>query len=395
MLANLQGCWKSQRVGYVSHHLYGGAVLMLIGRRRIFLVVFTRLKTVWSHYLWLKQHVELKGKLPPSTAPSFPTPGKRFMIIRTEIPTVQPGFIAGFDLSLTFPRQDVIDAPPTNFDSMNTFNPEITGTAKKTWSLLGKVFSFTANADNTNDLEALRRETAASRTSMALPPQISARAVSPTSSDTDSIGSSPTFDATQYHFKFILSWNNAGTMPPPNRLLTRPRLPSPAQSWVIAKGHGGSPPPMAGRPPPTRAVSGSALTGLVESAKNAAAREAPTSPSSMYTAPERRSSLGQISFTDLHEDDVPLRNAAGLNKENLVNPIEPTGSFARTVKYAGRALAEWSLVVAECNNFVERRREEGVLGLQDVEVPALGVEGFERYVDDISRYMKQLSIHWG
>ncbi|KAI0449958.1 hypothetical protein F5B21DRAFT_450303 [Xylaria acuta] len=345
---------------------------------RTFLLVFTRLKTVWSHYLWLKQHAEQKGKLPPSTAPSFPTPGKRFMIIRTEIPTVQPGFIAGFDSSLTLPRQDMIDAPPTDFDSMNAFNPEVTGTARKTWSLLGKVFSFTANAGGTNDLETLRRETAASRTSMTFSPQISTGVVSPTSSDTDSIGSSHTFEATQYLFKFILSWNNAGTMPPPNRILTRPRLPCPAQSWIIAKGHGGSPPPMAGRPPPTRAISGSALTGLVESAKNAGSPEVPASPSSTCTALEGRSSIGQFSFTDLHEDDVPLRNAAGLNKENLVSPVEPTGSFARSVKYAGRALAEWSLVVAECNNFVERRREEGVLGLQDVEVPALGVEGFRK-----------------
>jgi len=48
-------------------------------------------------------------------------------------------------------------------------------------------------------------------------------------------------------------------------------------------------------------------------------------------------------------------------------------------KYAGRALAEWSLVVSECNNFVERRKMEGVPGLRWVEVPTLGVEGFRRF----------------
>jgi hypothetical protein len=47
-------------------------------------------------------------------------------------------------------------------------------------------------------------------------------------------------------------------------------------------------------------------------------------------------------------------------------------------KYAGRALAEWGSVVGECNNFVERRRAEGVPGLRWVEVPTLGVEGFRR-----------------
>lgn len=137
---------------------------------------------------------------------------------------------------------------------------------------------------------------------------------------------------------------------------------------------------MAGRPAPTRAVSGSPLPGLVDSAKNAGEPETPTSPTSPSFVMDGQSmvSIDQINFTELHEDDVPLRNAAGLSKENLVNPIKPTGSFASSVKYAGRALAEWSLVVAECNSFVERRREEGVLGLQDVEVPVLGVEGFRK-----------------
>lgn len=51
----------------------------------------------------------------------------------------------------------------------------------------------------------------------------------------------------------------------------------------------------------------------------------------------------------------------------------------KRAKYAGRALAEWGLVVGECNNFVERRRAEGVPGLRWVEVPTLGVEGFRRF----------------
>ncbi|KAI0970132.1 hypothetical protein F4678DRAFT_473479 [Xylaria arbuscula] len=344
---------------------------------RIFVLVFGRVKTVWSHYLWLKQDAEQKGKYPPSTAPSFPTPGKRFMIVRTEVPTLQPVFITGFDTLPMSPRQDMTGAPATDFDSMTTSNPEPPNTTKKTWSIFGKMFSSPASASSNDDLEALRRETAASRTSAA-PPRISTSVTSLTNSDTDSIGSSPTFEATQYHFKFILSWNNAGTMPPPNRILTRPRLPNPAQSWITMKGHGGSPPLMAGRPAPTRAVSGSPLPGLVDSARNADVSEVPTSPTSVSTAGDRRNSSGRLSFAELQEDDIPLRSAAGLSKENLVNPVEPIGPFARSVKYAGRALAEWSLVVAECNSFVERRREEGVLGLQDVEVPTLGVEGFRK-----------------
>jgi hypothetical protein len=48
-------------------------------------------------------------------------------------------------------------------------------------------------------------------------------------------------------------------------------------------------------------------------------------------------------------------------------------------KYAGRALAEWTMIVGECNNFVDRRRSEGVPTLKWVEVPTLGVEGFRKF----------------
>lgn len=70
----------------------------------------------------------------------------------------------------------------------------------------------------------------------------------------------------------------------------------------------------------------------------------------------------------------------GVSKE--VAPQDPKlagrDRFARS-KYAGRALAEWMLIVGECNNFVERRRSEGVPALKWVEVPTLGVEGFRKF----------------
>ncbi|KAI1137783.1 DUF1765-domain-containing protein [Hypoxylon sp. FL0543] len=361
---------------------------------KIFLVVYSRLKTVWSHYLWLKQMAEQRGKFPPSTAPSFPTPGKRFMIIRTEMPVVQPGLLISFDSSApsSSAQLDSASTPATDFESMDSVDYGEPIFQKKRGSLLGKLFSF-SGATATNDLEAVRRETAASRTRPALPPKGPSN-VSPSASDTDSIGSSPTYEALQYVFKFTLSWNSAGTMSPPNRILTRPRLPNPAQSWVTAKGRTGSPPPPpAGRPAPTRAVSGSPNPGLVDSAKNADPSEIPSTPHRISTSFDRRQSFGQMSPVDRSSDDLPLsrvstvsrnrdeatlRSPISLTQEPIIIPVEPKGVFATGVKYAGRALAEWSLVVAECNSFVDRRREEGVLGLSDVEVPALGVEGFRK-----------------
>ncbi len=109
---------------------------------------------------------------------------------------------------------------------------------------------------------------------------------------------------------------------------------------------------------------------------------------------DRRQSFSQMSPVDQSNDDVPLRSpvtptirgkeeAVGFSpitpaQESIIMPVEPKGAFAAGVKYAGRALAEWSLVVAECNSFVDRRRDEGVFGLSEVEVPTLGVEGFRK-----------------
>ena len=71
-------------------------------------------------------------------------------------------------------------------------------------------------------------------------------------------------------------------------------------------------------------------------------------------------------------------NGAKDHQKNEGSSRDESESMKRA-KYAGRALAEWSLVVAECNNFVERRRAEGVPSLKWVEVPTLGVEGFRRF----------------
>ncbi|KAI1505261.1 hypothetical protein F5X99DRAFT_276004 [Biscogniauxia marginata] len=343
---------------------------------KIFLLVSSRLKTTWAHFLWLKQTTG-EGRFPPSTAPSFPTPGKRFMIIRTEVPAVQQGLMAGFDSSPA-PQQDISTSPATDFDSIETATYPEVSPPKKKWGLFGKMFSFSGSA-GTDDLETLRRDTAAFRSKPILPPKSPPGASSPPASDSDSMGSSPTYEATQYVFRFTLSWNAAGTMPPPNRILTRPRLPGPAQSWVTSRNRSGSPPPPpAGRPSPTRAVSGSPHPGLIENARNADSSEVPQSPHRISMTFDRRDSFGPTSPINHSSDDLPIWAQTSPTQESIITPVEPKGMFASSVKYTGRALAEWSLVVAECNSFVDRRREEGVLGLSDVEVPALGVEGFRK-----------------
>jgi len=58
--------------------------------------------------------------------------------------------------------------------------------------------------------------------------------------------------------------------------------------------------------------------------------------------------------------------------------VPPSPAARPSAKYAGRALAEWELVVWECQSFFERRRAEGVPANASVETPTLGVEAFRR-----------------
>lgn len=59
-------------------------------------------------------------------------------------------------------------------------------------------------------------------------------------------------------------------------------------------------------------------------------------------------------------------------------PGEPTGIALRVSKYVGMALAEWDLVVNECQEFFDRRRAEGVPTDSQVETPTLKVEPYRK-----------------
>lgn len=60
------------------------------------------------------------------------------------------------------------------------------------------------------------------------------------------------------------------------------------------------------------------------------------------------------------------------------SPLRPVGAMAGPSKYAGRALAEWAILITECQNFFERRKAEGVPSYQLVETPTLGVDPFRK-----------------
>ena len=70
---------------------------------------------------------------------------------------------------------------------------------------------------------------------------------------------------------------------------------------------------------------------------------------------------------------------SSLNESPRYKPCKPVGNAVGPSKYVGRALAEWSNVINECQAFFEKRRNEGVPTSFKIETPTLGIESFRKY----------------
>lgn len=339
-------------------------------------MVASRLRTIWSHYVYLRGDAELHGRYPPSSAPCFPTPGKKFMIIRSEVNAPPANVLPGFDSFGKPPTFDELTDRLTTDDVLQS-KPD----GKKKWALLGlnKMLPFNKSPGDDDVDRGLR---------LTPPPPKAGGRRSGTSSPSEPLSraESPVYDAPQHVFQFVLNWYPPAAMPPVERILTRPRLPSPAESWISNAGE--TRPVAPGLPPMTRRVSGPAQIGLINEARNASplagsepARHGAPRPSTLARATSEKSGPSSErpspSLSPLYRDATDIPDLGTLN-EGIVRPAKPLGVFSKSAVYSGRALAEWSVVVHECNVFVERRREEGVLALADVEVPELAIENYRR-----------------
>lgn len=348
----------------------------------------------WAHYLYTKREAERQGRFPPSTAPMMPTPGKKFMIIRQEVNQPQPGLLVNFDQFAKTPGSDTISPGDLGIEDISTrkmAKPD----GKKKRSLFQKVFgangtetSSQAKEDSKNDAwedeflkarreQAQQAEQALLKARPGLPPKVQNTSLS---NGSDSECSSLLFDEQKYIFRFVLAWYQPA-QPPYNRVLTRPRLPAPAQAFLHSRSHSASRTQastprghafLPNRPPHPRpeasplATSEGISSGLVNVAQNA--------PASIKSA-------DADSETSRKADSCIASTLGSFLDEALepaTVPTKPKGIYAKSAAYTGRALAEWGQVAWECNNFVDRRRDEGVPGLKEVEVPILGVEGFRR-----------------
>lgn len=344
---------RSMSKCYHSHPRY-----LLIRYRSIYLVVAARLKETWAHYLYLKQIAEETGRIPPSTAPTVPTPNKKFVIIKQELNQPQQGLFVNFDAMARTPGSEVIDGE----DLLD--NPPAKQDGKKKWGLLGKVLGMGNGSAKgherksswDDDFVNARRETAELRTRVNAPSNITTS--SSGSSEKDSACSSPLYEEQKYVFRFYLAYQQQ-PIPPRDRVLTRPRLPAPSQAIVSLRAHSTAElPPLPKEDPVTSEV--------VE--KNQVPNDGP------------KNDEDAAAIATIEASSTSIDQAHEIINEPVTQPIKPAGIAAKNAAYAGRALAEWGQVIWECNNFVDRRRDEGVPSLTEVEIPLLGVESFRKPV---------------
>ncbi|KAF2761430.1 DUF1765-domain-containing protein [Pseudovirgaria hyperparasitica] len=274
------------------------------------IIIFDRLldqlRGIWSHFLFIRERAQRAESVPPSTIPCPPAPGRRLLIIRTDAPVHSPaGSFLSFD-GIVSPHssiqksdsvlQDIETRPSSSMsDASSDYGQSTEEKTKKPWNLFKSLIGMPSSPRSKSRSPSSKERTSA-KTSGSTTPTFSQSATTTTTTTT----SVPTHRS--YCFRFSLEWQDKRLQIVNNMRLYAPRLPGPAQQYLIDHG-----------------------------------RMLPT-----------------------------------------VRSRKPEGAAASSSKYAGRALAEWSMVVNECQNFFERRKHEGVPTNSWVETPTLSVEHFKR-----------------
>ncbi|KAK2767811.1 hypothetical protein FQN54_003970 [Arachnomyces sp. PD_36] len=303
---------------------------------RIYNTLAARLGNIWSYYLTTQSQAE-KGISPAlSSAPCTPAPGRRIIIIKNEAAPPRNNLFLTFD-RLAPLNSTVQQTSYTNHGSMRGLLSNGASSdsqpPKKRWNILKTMFSSPSNP----------------RPGEVTPPGSSSEEseqnplddVSSADNNHEKGAEDQTaLDDTQkprtphqtFSFRFSLEWLDRPQWPTKNRRLFPPPLPVPAQ-----------------------------LVLQSQRARAAASDQDKHEPNNWNPTNATPSS------------DLP--------KEKICSPeeISPPDLVNKSLvasKYAGRALAEWAMVVSECDNFFERRRDEGVPSNHLVEIPSLGVENF-------------------
>lgn len=293
--------------------------------------LFLRLKRVWCCYLYLHDQAEKDGLVSPSTAPCSPAPGRRFLIVRNDVQAAPGGLFLSFDgiLSSSFATQATAYERHSSLESLSQVTASQLGLAlddsargnppgRKRWGLLKHIMPFAGSSGDRSKLQPLTSK-------------------SPPLSGNDIAGSN-----LQIHVDQSKDLKSDDGKPHTQQVGPEASISKPAQITPAFRSHS------------------------FKFSLEWTDRESSPAGKERQLYPPRLPLQAQM----LLQSPCPV--------EYLYEPLKPEGLAVGPSKYAGRALAEWAILVMECQKFFERRKVEGVPDNHKVETPTLGVEPFRR-----------------
>ncbi|KLJ10868.1 hypothetical protein EMPG_13786 [Blastomyces silverae] len=352
---------------------------------RIYNLLLDRLDGIWNYFLFRQSKAERELTPPLSTAPCSPAPGRRILIIRNDYQPTSSLFVC---------LDNII--PPTSSSQPSAYKshgslPDIEpnhsrsesppSSGKKRWKTLKTIFTSSSNfkPGEVTPTKSTHDESEHS-TSDSNPSEGSLEHEAQQFS---------TKNQPKYTFRFSLQWNDRARWPSKDRRLFPPSVPLPAQLFLQSlrtkdtKQTDSADGSLSNSLSGTNSDDGSDSEGAeINSISKTTTATTTTTAASSLTSP---STIGLAT-----PPPAPVLTPSPAPKPNLTvfTAFEPDagGGYQYQYqyhplvasKYAGRALAEWALVVCECDNFFARRRDEGVPSDDEVEIPILGVESFRK-----------------
>jgi hypothetical protein len=331
--------------------------LLKLHDRDVYELLMDKLEQVWAYYLTynLRAKTEMLPRL--DSAAGSPAPGRRLLIIRCDNQQPSPSnpFISFDRLSTPSFNQSAYQSHGTlKFDLNGLPSDSDTSSApKRRWNILKSVFGGTANPkpgevtppgsvsdeNEINPIDSLMKNR----------PEENGNHVA---EEDDGIYE-PQTPHQAYNFKFSLEWyahphKNPLQKPPKPRALFEPGLP---RKTLYHVQHQRS----------AKALRNSTTTDeSIDPRRDADASTTSTRNSYATTKTSVDEETDSTIFAHI-EDSKILRN------ERIVSS-----------KYAGRALAEWAVIISEYDNFFDRRLKEGVPSDELVETPTLSVENLKK-----------------
>ena len=307
-------CW---RVGRVDGEYAENDVVILE-------ILLERLQVTFSQYLFLREQARVQDSQSPATNPCNPAPSRRLLIIRTDPLVTTPGKFLSFD-GIVAPRTPT-DATPLAMKRSSTIS-----SISNVMELSTRPDSSLSVSSDSTEMEPRGRSIGGFiRNLIGSKTRAKSQSRSPAKPDQDA-----------------------------------PPLPQPGQLLRAATDdfHGQTQPPTSNALTPQPAFQPYSFKFSLEYHSNAR----PLPP--MRLLPPRL--------------PLPAQQMLQAHSRNVHTPtpprlLRPEGDCVAQAKYSGRALAEWAVVLGECQSFFERRKSEGVPATKLVETPALGVEVFRR-----------------